>query len=93
MKLSNILKILEETRNHCLIVEKYAKEQGLWYDYNESSQCKIKYNEEINFDISKTHSVLAGPKRPQDKVLLTNVHKKSIEVIKEAKNAFKANRY
>ena len=47
------------------------------------------YNEEIDLDISKIHSVLAGPKRPQDKVLLTDVHKKSLEVIKEANNYLK----
>ena len=83
------IKYLKNTgrgQNHCLIVEEYAKEQGLWYDYNELSQIKKLYNEEIDLDISKIHSVLAGPKRPQDKVLLSNVHKKSIEVIKESNN-------
>ena len=35
------IKYLKNTgrdQNHCLIVEKYAKEQGLWYDYGESSR-------------------------------------------------------
>ena len=83
------IKYLKNTgrdKNHCLIVEKYAKEQGLWYDYNESTRIKKLYNEEIELDISKINSVLAGPKRPQDKVLLTDVHKKSMEIIKEANN-------
>ncbi len=83
------IKYLKNTgrdQDHCLIVEKYAKEQGLWYDYSESTSVKKLYNEEIDLDISKINSVLAGPKRPQDKVLLTNVHKKSMEVIKEANN-------
>ena len=83
------IKYLKNTgreKNHCLIVEKYAKEQGLWYDYNESTRIKKLYNEEIDLDISKINSVLAGPKRPQDKVLLTDVHKKSMEIIKEANN-------
>ncbi|MBV68807.1 MAG: aconitate hydratase AcnA [Pelagibacterales bacterium] len=83
------IKYLKNTgreKNHCLIVEKYAKEQGLWYDYNESIRIKKLYNEEIELDISKINSVLAGPKRPQDKVLLTDVHKKSMEIIKEANN-------
>ena len=63
-----------------MLVEKYAKEQGFWYDYSELSQTKKLYNEEIDFDISKI-SVLAGPKRPQDKVSLADVHKKVMRLI------------
>ena len=58
------------------MVERYAKEQGLWYECNELPKAKKLYNEEINIDISEIKSVLAGPKRPQDKVLLNEVHKK-----------------
>ena len=81
------IKYLKNTgrdESQCLIVEKYAKEQGLWYDYNKESEIHRLYNEEIELDISKVHSVLAGPKRPQDKVLLADVYKRSIEVVKEA---------
>ncbi len=87
------IKYLKNTgrdKSQCLLVEKYAKEQGLWYDYSELSQTKKLYNEEIELDVSKIHSVLAGPKRPQDKVLLTDVHKKSNEVIKESNASSKA---
>ena len=38
---------------------------------------KLLYNEEIDIDISKIQPVLAGPKRPQDKVLAVRSHKKS----------------
>ena len=80
------IKYLKNTgrdQDHCLIVEEYSKSQGLWYDYGESSKIKKIYNEEIDLDISKIHPVLAGPKRPQDKVFLTDVHNRSMEVIKE----------
>ena len=63
---------------------KNIQKQGLWYDYNESTKIKKIYNEEIDLDISKIHSVLAGPKRPQDKVFLTDVHNRSMDVIKRS---------
>ena len=80
------IKYLKNTgrdKSHCSMVEKYAKEQNLWYEYNEVSQKKLLYNEEIDIDISKIQPVLAGPKRPQDKVLLNKVHEKSLSIIKE----------
>ena len=80
------IKYLKNTgrdQSHCSMVEKYAKEQNLWYEYNEVSQNKLLYNEEIDIDISKIQPVLAGPKRPQDKVLLNKVHEKSLSIIKE----------
>ena len=80
------IKYLKNTgrdQSHCLMVEKYAKEQNLWYEYNEVSQKKLLYNEEIDIDISKIQPVLAGPKRPQDKVHLNEVHEKSLSIIKE----------
>ncbi|MDC3024366.1 aconitate hydratase AcnA [Alphaproteobacteria bacterium] len=78
------IKYLKNTgrdQNHCLLVKKYAVEQGLWYDYERPLAEKKLYNEEIEIDISNINPVLAGPKRPQDKVLLSEVHKKSIETI------------
>ncbi|QXK91654.1 aconitate hydratase AcnA [Neoehrlichia mikurensis] len=53
------------------LVEAYAKEQGLWCDYcNE-----ILYSDNIEFDLSEVQAVVAGPKRPQDKVLISQVSK------------------
>ena len=66
------------------------KSKKLWYDYSELSQTKKLYNEEIDIDVSKINSVLAGPKRPQDKVLLTDVHKKSLELLKNNNDSSKA---
>ena len=47
------------------LVESYAKEQGLWAD-NDSE-----FSETVELDMSKVFPSIAGPKRPQDKVLLT----------------------
>jgi aconitate hydratase len=50
------------------LVEAYAKEQGLWHD--ESSQ-KPTFSDQIELDLSAVQPSLAGPKRPQDRVSLS----------------------
>ncbi len=47
------------------LVEKYSKEQGLW------SSKGIEFTETLSLDISTVVPSISGPKRPQDKVLLT----------------------
>lgn len=49
------------------LVEAYAKEQGLWHDpLNEA-----KYSEYLELDLSTVVPSIAGPKRPQDRIVLT----------------------
>jgi aconitate hydratase len=50
------------------LVEAYAKEQGLWHD--ESSE-KPTFSDEIELDLATVEPSLAGPKRPQDRVALS----------------------
>ena len=47
------------------IVEAYAKEQGLW------SSNDIEFTDTISLDMSTIVPTISGPKRPQDKVLLS----------------------
>jgi len=47
------------------LVENYSKEQGLWADND------VVFSETVNLDMSTVVPSIAGPKRPQDKVLLT----------------------
>ena len=47
------------------IVETYSKEQGLW------SSNEIEFTDKLSLDMSKVVPTISGPKRPQDKVLLT----------------------
>ena len=52
--------------NHTInIVEKYSKEQGLW------SSNEMEFTDTLSLDMSKVVPTISGPKRPQDKVLLT----------------------
>jgi aconitate hydratase len=56
------------------LVEAYAKEQGLWHD----PEREPRYSEKLELDLSVVVPSLAGPKRPQDRVSLS-----------EAKQAFR----
>ncbi len=47
------------------IVEDYSKEQGLWLS-NE-----IEFTDTLSLDMSKVVPTISGPKKPQDKILLT----------------------
>ena len=60
------------------IVEKYAKEQGLW------ASDGIEFTDTLSLDMSTIVPTISGPKRPQDKVLLTDASTNFKEVFKEA---------
>jgi aconitate hydratase len=48
-------------------IEAYFKEQGLWYS---ASQPEPEYTDTLELDLGKVVPCLAGPARPQDRVLL-----------------------
>ncbi|TYL51757.1 aconitate hydratase [Nocardioides sp. BGMRC 2183] len=49
------------------LVETYARHQGLWHDPDH----RATYSERLALDLSTVVPSLAGPRRPQDRVLLT----------------------
>jgi aconitate hydratase len=50
------------------LVERYAKEQGLWHD----PAAEPRFSETLELDLSTVVPSLAGPKRPQDRVALSD---------------------
>ena len=64
------LKVSGRSSEEIKLVEKYAKAQDLWEDYKKSKRV---YTETMQLDLSNIEPSLAGPKRPQDKILLSNV--------------------
>jgi len=50
------------------LVEQYSKLQGLWHDPNNEA----KYSEYLELDLSTVVPSIAGPKRPQDRIELTD---------------------
>ena len=66
------LKYLEfsgRDKNQVEIVKRYAQEQGLWVSDN------IVFTDTLKLDMSTVVPTISGPKRPQDKVLLTEASK------------------
>ena len=50
------------------IVEQYAKQNALWHDPNKSPR----FSEKLELDLSTVVPSIAGPKRPQDRISLTD---------------------
>ena len=74
------LKYLEfsgRSNENIQIVEKYAKEQNLW------ASDDIVFTDTLSLDMSTVVPTISGPKRPQDKVLLTEASKNFIKVFED----------
>ncbi len=50
------------------LVEAYAKEQGLWHEPGREAR----YSEQVELDLATVVPSIAGPKRPQDRVALSD---------------------
>ncbi|TCJ95223.1 aconitate hydratase AcnA [Nocardia alba] len=71
----NYLRLTGRTDEQLALVEAYAKEQGMWHDAaNEPA-----YSEYLELDLGTVVPSIAGPKRPQDRILLS-----------ESKSAFRS---
>lgn len=64
------LRLTGRTDEQVSIVEEYCKEQGLFWSKQEPEPT---YTDVVEFDMGKIEPCVAGPKRPQDRVLLKEV--------------------
>ncbi|QQU08262.1 aconitate hydratase AcnA [Mobiluncus curtisii] len=62
------LRLTGRDEERCALVEAYAKEQGLWHD----PSFEPKYSEYLELDLSTVVPSIAGPKRPQDRIKLSD---------------------
>ncbi len=62
------LKLTGRSEEQLALVEAYAKEQGLWHD----PDAEPRFSEKLELDLATVVPSLAGPKRPQDRVSLTD---------------------
>src|SRR5699024_129374 len=60
-------------------VEKYTKANKLWRENTEA----IEYSSVVELDVSKIEPSVAGPKRPQDKILVKNLKNKFKDLLKD----------
>ncbi len=61
------LRLTGRSEDEIALVEAYTKEQGLWHDPSHAAT----YSEYLELDLGAVVPSLAGPKRPQDRVLLS----------------------
>ncbi|HET7610700.1 MAG TPA: aconitate hydratase AcnA, partial [Rhodanobacteraceae bacterium] len=66
----NYLKLSGRSDEQIALVEAYAKAQGLWHDENAP---EAEYSAVLELDLADVKPSMAGPKRPQDRVLLSDL--------------------
>ncbi|MBA4608814.1 MULTISPECIES: aconitate hydratase AcnA [Aeromicrobium] len=62
------LELTGRSAEEIALVEAYAKAQGLWHDTDHEPR----YSEYLELDLADVVPSIAGPKRPQDRIALTN---------------------
>ncbi len=62
------LRLTGRDEEQIALVEAYAKAQGLWHDPSKEAR----YSEYLELDLSTVVPSIAGPKRPQDRIELSN---------------------
>jgi aconitate hydratase len=67
-KTTDYLRLTGRDESQIALVEAYAKTQGLWHDDDREP----KYSEYLELDLATVVPSIAGPKRPQDRVILTH---------------------
>ncbi len=67
-KTTDYLRLTGRDEQQVKLVEAYAKTQGLWHDDDREPS----YSEYLELDLSTVVPSIAGPKRPQDRVQLSN---------------------
>ena len=66
------------------LVEVYARAQGMWREEDTPDPV---FTATLELDLGKVEPSLAGPKRPQDRVVLSGVQKTAIDVISDYRGA------
>jgi len=66
------LRLTGRSAEQVALVEAYAKEQGLWHDH----EAEAVYSENLELDLATVVPSIAGPKRPQDRIALSEARQR-----------------
>jgi aconitate hydratase len=80
----NYLRLSGREETQIQLVEAYAKAQGLWHDANTPH---AEFSSTLELNLAEVKPSLAGPKRPQDRVLLEKVAANYVESLKPMADA------
>ncbi|MGQ0530712.1 MAG: aconitate hydratase AcnA, partial [Panacagrimonas sp.] len=81
----NYLRLTGRSDEQIAVVEAYAKAQGMWWTPDAP---EAEYTDVLSLDLGSIKPSLAGPKRPQDRVLLSDVkanYRKAFEAEQKAR--------
>jgi len=79
------LRLTNKSDAEVQLVKSYMQAQGMWHNPNDVAV----YTQKVKFDLSSVKTSLAGPKRPQDRVILSNVRSNFLEnVTKDVQDKF-----
>jgi aconitate hydratase len=73
------LRLTGRTEEQLALVEAYSKEQGLWHD----PSVEPRFSEYLELDLATVVPSIAGPKRPQDRILLSSAKEAFLEAVKD----------
>ena len=71
------MRLTGRTEEQVALVEQYTKAQGMWFD----PAATPRYSEHIELDLSTVVPSIAGPKRPQDRISLSESKSKFAEIL------------
>ncbi len=77
------LRLTGRSEQQVALVEAYSKEQGLWHD----ASVEPLFSEYLELDLSTVVASIAGPKRPQDRISLTQAKESFLGTVKGYVNA------
>ncbi|HEX5056421.1 MAG TPA: aconitate hydratase AcnA [Gammaproteobacteria bacterium] len=75
------LELTGRSKEQTTLVEAYAKEQGMWRNPGDAA---AEYSDVLELDLGKVVASLAGPKRPQDRIALTDAGKTIVKALQDA---------
>lgn len=75
----NYMQRTNRSEEHIQLVRSYCKENMLW----RSDEERIVYTDVLTLDLNTLEPAVAGPKRPQDKILIKNLYNKFGELLND----------
>ncbi len=75
----NYLRLTGRSAEQIALVEAYAKEQGLWWIPSDADPV---YTDVVTVDLSSIEPCIAGPKRPQDRIVLREAQQRFAQDLK-----------
>ena len=74
----NYLRATGRSEEHCRLYENYYKAQGLW---GIPQKGQIEYSQLVELDLATVKPSVAGPKRPQDRIELPDMHREFFNAV------------